>query len=194
MNFKDFYPFPEVHHDVIPGGVADNSFPTPLDADQLALGLKVEMEHTNDPKVALEIALDHIRERPDYYSRLATTGLSPEIAPDPMSANKSTPPMVVDPPVNPPVPKCCKANQDQPMMEDKSTTTYDQYRDIARRLITQLTKMSQVDKKVYTDAQKQITPSVVKSVLIGLGNSDPELSATLTKLGSVAYKPKVKKV
>lgn len=38
---------------------------------QLARGIKVELEHTTDPKLAREIALDHLAEIPDYYSRLA---------------------------------------------------------------------------------------------------------------------------
>jgi hypothetical protein len=38
---------------------------------QLAKGLKIEMEHTSDASVAREIALDHIAERPDYYDQLA---------------------------------------------------------------------------------------------------------------------------
>lgn len=38
---------------------------------QLAKGIKVELEHTTDPKVAREIALDHLLEFPDYYDRLA---------------------------------------------------------------------------------------------------------------------------
>ena len=38
---------------------------------QLALGIQVEMEHTGDPREAREIALDHLMELPDYYSRLA---------------------------------------------------------------------------------------------------------------------------
>ena len=38
---------------------------------QLARGIKVELEHTTDPKLAREIALDHLAEMPDYYSRLA---------------------------------------------------------------------------------------------------------------------------
>ena len=37
---------------------------------QLALGIQVEMEHTGDPREAREIALDHLMELPDYYSRL----------------------------------------------------------------------------------------------------------------------------
>jgi hypothetical protein len=39
--------------------------------DQLKKGIAVEMEHTRDPRVALQIALDHLNERPDYYDMLA---------------------------------------------------------------------------------------------------------------------------
>jgi len=39
--------------------------------DQLAKGVKVEIEHTSDAKVAKEIALDHLAEVPDYYDRLS---------------------------------------------------------------------------------------------------------------------------
>jgi hypothetical protein len=42
---------------------------------QLRLGVKVELEHTKDAKIAYEIALDHLNERPDYYTVLARTGL-----------------------------------------------------------------------------------------------------------------------
>lgn len=38
---------------------------------QLAKGIKVEKEHTNDLALAREIALDHLAEFPDYYDRLA---------------------------------------------------------------------------------------------------------------------------
>jgi len=37
---------------------------------QLIDGLRVELEHTSDLRIAKEIALDHINERPDYYQRL----------------------------------------------------------------------------------------------------------------------------
>ena len=37
---------------------------------QLKLGIKVEKEHTSDEAVAREIALDHLMELPDYYTRL----------------------------------------------------------------------------------------------------------------------------
>ncbi len=37
---------------------------------QLAMGIQVELEHSNDRKIAKEIALDHLMELPDYYTRL----------------------------------------------------------------------------------------------------------------------------
>lgn len=41
-----------------------------FDPEQLAMGVKVEQEHTNDPYIAKIIAKDHLMELPDYYSRL----------------------------------------------------------------------------------------------------------------------------
>jgi len=37
---------------------------------QLAMGIKAEKEHTSDMLVAKEIALDHLNELPDYYTKL----------------------------------------------------------------------------------------------------------------------------
>ena len=41
------------------------------DPEQLKMGIKVEMEHTSDPLIAKRIALDHLTEIKDYYTRLA---------------------------------------------------------------------------------------------------------------------------
>jgi len=41
-----------------------------FDADQLAKGIDVEMEHTEDELIAKMIAKDHLAEIPDYYDRL----------------------------------------------------------------------------------------------------------------------------
>ena len=50
------------------GDVPDEKF----DAEQLAMGVKVEMEeHTDDPELAKQIAKAHLAEIPDYYTRLA---------------------------------------------------------------------------------------------------------------------------
>jgi len=49
--------------------------------DQLAYGTMIEMEHTSSVAAAMEIALDHLNERLDYYERLAQAeypDLSPE--------------------------------------------------------------------------------------------------------------------
>lgn len=37
---------------------------------QLEMGIKVEGEHTKHPDIAKEIALDHLGELPDYYTKL----------------------------------------------------------------------------------------------------------------------------
>lgn len=42
---------------------------------QLKLGVKTEFEHTKDAKSAMEIALDHLNEKPDYYTLLHRAGL-----------------------------------------------------------------------------------------------------------------------
>lgn len=41
---------------------------------ELAAGIEVEKEHTDNPAEAREIALDHLAEFPDYYTRLAKMG------------------------------------------------------------------------------------------------------------------------
>lgn len=37
---------------------------------QLKMGIKVEKEHTKDASLAKDIAMDHLSEMPDYYTRL----------------------------------------------------------------------------------------------------------------------------
>jgi len=56
--------------DKIPGGLADKRNPRDFNKAQLIKGIKVEIEHTSDKELALEIAMDHLAEIPDYYDRL----------------------------------------------------------------------------------------------------------------------------
>lgn len=53
-------------------GLAAKTGVTEKDVDpaQLSLGQAVEMEHTDDPDVAMTIALDHLAEHPKYYDAL----------------------------------------------------------------------------------------------------------------------------
>ena len=55
----------------IEGGLADEADPNEFDARQIMKGMEVEMEHTDDPRQALEIAMDHLMEIPNYYDELA---------------------------------------------------------------------------------------------------------------------------
>ncbi|KKM73653.1 hypothetical protein LCGC14_1408240 [marine sediment metagenome] len=54
----------------IEGGLADDISSEEFDADELTKGIEVEKEHTDDEKLAEEIAKDHLKEIPDYYTRL----------------------------------------------------------------------------------------------------------------------------
>lgn len=51
----------------IPGGTTRP--PCEFDRAALAAGLAVELEHTTDPAIALEIAMDHLDEDPSYYAQ-----------------------------------------------------------------------------------------------------------------------------
>jgi len=56
--------------DPLYGGLAYGMSPGDFDQVELEKGIKVEMEHTNDPIVATRIAMDHLVEHPDYYKEL----------------------------------------------------------------------------------------------------------------------------
>jgi len=61
--------------EIIPGGEAEGRKPSDFDPEQLALGTATEMEHTHDPRMAMEIAMDHLVEDPEYYTKLLAIGL-----------------------------------------------------------------------------------------------------------------------
>jgi thiamine pyrophosphate-dependent acetolactate synthase large subunit-like protein len=57
-------------YDQMKGGLADNTEPTDYDPEELAEGVEEELEHTDDVMQSLEIAMDHLKEHPKYYSFL----------------------------------------------------------------------------------------------------------------------------
>ena len=59
----------------IPGGLADNIQLSEFDPESTEEGIKVEMEHTSDRNIALEIAKDHLFEDPQYYVKLRAVGI-----------------------------------------------------------------------------------------------------------------------
>lgn len=56
--------------DIVPGGKSEGKPDSDFDPKQIEMGIKVEMEHTDDKDLAKEIAKDHLTEFPDYYTRL----------------------------------------------------------------------------------------------------------------------------
>jgi hypothetical protein len=53
------------------GNVPDKKF----NKKQLSIGVKIEKEHSNNPKIAKQIAKAHLMENPSYYTKLKRAGL-----------------------------------------------------------------------------------------------------------------------
>ena len=49
------------------GSIPDRRF----NKKQLRMGVKIEKEHTSNPKIAKQIAKAHLKEYPSYYTALA---------------------------------------------------------------------------------------------------------------------------
>ena len=210
MKLFEFYP--DLSSNKLAGGKGDKALPHDIDTAELALGVQVESEHTDDPEIATEIATDHLTEDPEYYTKLVAAGLADEFKPaansglgDPRSSVNTSSKLGGDVTCTPGenVGKLTKTSDgnipgrsskpivDKSISEEKSMTTYGDYAKIAQRVIEALYVMAKKKPKDFTPAEQMITPSFVKSVLIGLGETHPELREKLMSLAAIARKPKV---
>lgn len=57
--------------ETIPGGMAEGKDESQFDQEALQQGIEIEMEHTDDENIAREIAMDHLTEDPEYYTKLS---------------------------------------------------------------------------------------------------------------------------
>ena len=67
-----------IPEDLLPGGHADNMSDDNFKPCSLEIGIAVEMEHTNNPEIAKEIARDHLSSDNEYYKKLIEAGLVDE--------------------------------------------------------------------------------------------------------------------
>lgn len=67
--------------DIIPGGKADNVPDKAFNSNKLEEAQKHEMEHTNNPALAKEVAKDHMAEDEDYYEKLKKIEKKSEVDP-----------------------------------------------------------------------------------------------------------------
>jgi hypothetical protein len=58
--------------EMLQGGVGDGKSPLEFNPEQILKGMEVEIEHSDNPMVAIEIVLDHLTEDPEYYSEKET--------------------------------------------------------------------------------------------------------------------------
>jgi hypothetical protein len=79
VSYKEFYDHLTEEVETLTGGVGDATATSEVDPVELSLGQTVEMEHTTDPNIATEIALDHLSEDPQYYTKLRKAGLAKEL-------------------------------------------------------------------------------------------------------------------
>jgi len=79
INYSEFYEHLLKEDNKLVGGVGDATASSDIDAIQLSLGQAVEMEHTTDPHISTEIAIDHLKQDPEYYTKLRKAGLSKEL-------------------------------------------------------------------------------------------------------------------
>ena len=64
-----------MEEDQLNEGKGKELHPNQIHPSELRMGIKVEMEHTDDPKKAEKIALDHLAENPYYYTALKLSGV-----------------------------------------------------------------------------------------------------------------------
>jgi hypothetical protein len=76
LDFTDFGN--RMWKDRLEGGKADDKSPDDFPDDDIEIGTKVEREHTDNPDIATEIALDHLSEDPEYYNKLISSGIADE--------------------------------------------------------------------------------------------------------------------
>jgi hypothetical protein len=62
----------ELEKEELDGGIGDGSSESDFDPKEFAMGVEVEMEHTNDTEKAKDIVKDHLTEDPKYYTKLKT--------------------------------------------------------------------------------------------------------------------------
>lgn len=68
--FKNKAPINQINH-----GKGDQKYINDFNIDQIIKGIDVEKEHTDSISKALEIVLDHLTEKDDYYTILDKSGL-----------------------------------------------------------------------------------------------------------------------
>lgn len=65
-----YFLFRNEEENFLEGGKGDDTDEEDVDPDELEMGIEVEQEHTTNKKIAKEIALDHLTEDPEYYTKL----------------------------------------------------------------------------------------------------------------------------
>jgi hypothetical protein len=61
----------DIISELVNGGKSKGEDPAGMDPEELRIGIEVESEHVACPEIQRKIAVDHLTEDPQYYSKLA---------------------------------------------------------------------------------------------------------------------------
>lgn len=90
---------------------------------QLKKGLQIEKEHTDDEKKAKEIALDHLKEDPNYYNKLKKQEASEQLIVKPVSKKTAEKFLGKDKKMHKPINKLFYMSKSEIGEDEKKTTT-----------------------------------------------------------------------
>jgi hypothetical protein len=76
---KELAQIMSIAEQTVDGGVGDHTNPEDVDENELLVGIEVEYEHAKGDRIAaIDIALDHLKEDPKYYTKLVKSGIVDE--------------------------------------------------------------------------------------------------------------------
>jgi len=76
---KDMYLIDLAEGQTLDGGKGDHTNPEDVDENELLVGIEVEYEHAKGDRIAaMDVALDHLAEDPQYYTKLVKSGIVDE--------------------------------------------------------------------------------------------------------------------
>lgn len=155
------------------------------DPMELERGIEVEFEHTDDPRIAKQIAMDHLDEDPHYYSRLLEAGIThnprlsrKEIEDEDLDPDLSDPEEYkyddeYDPDYDPAIPSFGEYPESQPSECVRAVERLDEARkfnDWYRKAISKTSKYVHPNLTNYILNADIWQPPGIDSVLIGIWN------------------------
>jgi len=141
------------------------------DMEQVKMGIGVEMEHTKDPRTALKIALDHLDESSDYYTKLkeVESEQKSRSAKEDGNMAEEEPKTPVVPPENPEDAKKQEPGTQEPVTP-VAEPEEDKYVQLEKRMAKMEESIPEIVKEAIAEALK--APETPEEAYMALGKED----------------------